>query len=113
MKTITGKQGDYSLIEKALTGYWDFDKSESWEDRCKRRDTKIFVMTWEDSMSNLSKVLTRVKKDERCPNILAQHITSVIRKGRRDVYIITENNLLFRQIYNEKLTELQEEYSNK
>ena len=113
MKTQTGTQGDNSLIEKAFLGYWDTNKDESWEDKCMRRDKKIFVMTWEDSLSNLSKVLTRLKKNNKCPEILAQKITPVIRKGRRDVYIFTENNLLFREIYNKTLNDLQAEYANK
>lgn len=111
MKTQTGTQGEYSLIENALNGYWSIEGT--WEEKQEKRNEKIFVMTWEDSLSNLSKVLTRLKKNNKCPEILAQKITPVIRKGRRDVYIFTENNLLFREIYNKTLNDLQAEYANK
>lgn len=100
MKTTTGKQGEYSLIENALNGYWSIEGT--WEEKQEKRNEKIFVMTWEDTIGNLSKVLKAVKANNKTPQILAQEITPVIRKGRRDVYIITEDNLLFREMfYNE------------
>jgi hypothetical protein len=97
MKTTTGKQGDYSLIDKAYKDYWSIEGT--WEEKQEKRNEKIFVMTWEDSISNLSKVLSAVKSNKNTPEIQAQEITPIIRKGRRDVFIVTEDNLLFREIF--------------
>ena len=116
MKTTVGIQGDEAALTTAREKYrqiqreyWQ-DKSISY-DRHKERESKIiFVMTWQDTLSNLSYVMKHVKK--RAPKIIAQKIDPVQRKGRRDVFILSKDNLKFKKVFYETLSDLIEQENN-
>lgn len=85
--TKTGIQGNEIQLTEAIIMYYKGQhQNETYDEMQKRKMQTCFAMTWEDSISNLSKVLTRVKNLTECPEIIAQKITNVIRKGRRDIY---------------------------
>lgn len=116
METKVGVQGDEELynvtmecISKMENLYWKNKHLtyDDYRDVCKRL---VFVMTWQDSIENLRYVMKHVKP--KAPDILFQKITPVIRKGRRDVYIISKDNAKFDEVFYSTLEELQEQSIN-
>jgi len=115
MKTKIGFQGDEQAFKAACKQkhendkvFWK-DKSISYDSHRHKQDKVMFVMTWEDSLSNLSFVMNHVKS--KAPEIIAQQVTRVIRKGRRDVYILSKDNLKFKQVFHKTLEELKSYHS--
>lgn len=125
MKTISNKQftakigiqGDSQALVNAVAKYRalsaEGSKGMDWDEYHKRKNEKVFISTWEDKLSNLSIVFNRVKNSPNCPNILAVEIEGAGRKGRRDVYILTDNNIAFRDHFYNTLEILQDEYKAK
>jgi len=108
METKVGFQGDRKQFEYAKKKYDNLQKYlhdfKSYDDYREVQNRIMVVITWEDSLSNLSYVLKHVKPN--APNIIGMKITPVIRKGRRDVYILSEDNEKFDKVFHEILTNL-------
>lgn len=103
--------GDLKLLNSAIKEYNAvYNKHISLEELNREQYQIIFVTTWEDSLENLNLVLNTVKSITECPNIIAYKISDETRKMRRDVYVLSEDNLKFRQLFCETLQRLQKEY---
>ncbi|MFW6026039.1 MAG: hypothetical protein ACOCRX_06825 [Candidatus Woesearchaeota archaeon] len=81
---------------------------EKWDRYSKKRDEILFTLTWEDSLENLYFVLNKVKENG-APKIIAKEITNIIRKGRRNVTILTDDNLKYRKVFYNTLENLKKE----
>lgn len=100
-----------ALLKRAIRMYnAAYCKIKTFEQIVKEQNEILFVITWEDTLENLNLVLNAVKRSTECPNIIAYKISDETRKMRRDVYVLSEDNLKFRQLYYETLQRLQEEY---
>jgi glycogen debranching enzyme len=111
MKTKTGFQGCRQTYDTAISKRNEiqrkyYAKEMTYDESRVKEDEAMFVMTWEDTLSNLSYVMKHVKK--QAPEIISQNITPIIRKGRRDVFVVSENNKLFKETFYRVLEELVE-----
>lgn len=76
------------------------------------REDIIFICTWQDSLNNLARVLKVVFKKLNCfeDKQFSFHYgarrNERIRKGTKDFYVLSSDNLLFRETFYSTLKEL-------
>lgn len=77
-----------------------------------KQHKSIFLMAWEWSEADLNYICRLVEKEFDW-KIIEAYKTKIIRKWRRDVYILTDDNIKYRNLYNTMLKREQELYENK
>ena len=111
---IIGVQGDAEALEKARAQrdevFYKTSKGMKWEDYIAKCTAPLYINTWQDKLSNLSLVFNRVKNSPLCPKILAMKVEGADKKGRRDFYVLTEDNIKFEKLFSDTLSRMKEEY---
>lgn len=102
--TIDNAKILYDSCYEKITNYTG-NSDERWSSMKEEQDKILFVMTWQDSLYNLARVLKEVFKNLNISNFDLENIKYGARKnertkkGRKDVYILTENNKKFREVF--------------
>jgi len=77
-----------------------------------KQDRLLFLITWEGNIHDLNFVFDKVVKEFDW-QILEAYKWERGNKGRRDVYILTSDNVAFKKLYNTVLKREQDLYNNK
>lgn len=90
-----------------------YSKHETWKNIISNQQMILFVTKWQDKLENLYLVWNEVLKCDECPNIISYKIENKCREDEYDVYILTEDNLKYREVFYKTLLRMREEYSQK